>query len=258
MSRGIADTRFTLGEIVASGWDLYCLHFLRILPIFLIVYVPINIGLSFIPSDDWIKEHGNNQLAMYIRLVELAGLFVGILAPVALAKLIEESLYGRTVTWFQALRHAVSRWPAAVLTSLLATVIVLGLTLLLIVPGIIGAVCYSFSLFVVALRGLSGRRALDYSKTLVDGQWWRVFGYLLVIQSLGLLAQLTVNVPFRYLPKHRLLVILAYTVSDMVAPLFLVMMIVLFLNNDYLRTWVEAAGAPAGEDAADQPRAPES
>ena len=253
MSRGIADTRFTVGEIVASGWDLYCLHLKRILLIFLVVYVPINIGLSFIPAADWTETYGALGPRMHIAIIQLTEFFLGVLATMALAKLIEESLYGHTITWFQALRHAVSRWGAAILTGLLAMLIVFGLTLLLIVPGVIWVIYYSFFLFVVALRDLSGKPALDYSKALVKGQWWRVFGYLLVIQSLAVLAVIVVTVPFQVLPEHRLLDILANTLADLVTPLFLTMVIVFFLNNDYLRTWKEPANPPAEDSTAIPP-----
>jgi hypothetical protein len=256
MSRGIADTRFTVGEIVASGWDLYCLHLKQILLIFLVVYVPIDIGLSFIPAAAWAEKYGTLGRNMHMAVIQLSEFFVGVLATMALAKLIEESLYGHTITWLQALRHAVSRWGAAVGTGLLAMLIVFGLALPVIMPGVIWAVYYSFFLFVVALRGLSGKQALDYSKAIVKGQWWQVFGYLLVIQLLALLAAVIVTAPFEVLPKYRLLNILSNTLSDLVAPLFLTMTIVFFLNNDYLRTWREPASPPA-EDAADIPPAPE-
>ena len=257
MSRGIADTRFTVGEIVASGWDLYCLHLKQILLIFLVVYVPINIGLSFVPAAEWAETYGALGRNMHMAIIQLSEFFVGVLATMALAKLIEESLYGHTITWLQALRHAVSRWGAAILTGLLAMLIVFGLTLLLIVPGVIWVIYYSFFIFVVALRGLSGKQALDYSKAIVKGQWWRVFAYMLVIQSLAILAAIVVTAPFQVLPKHWLLDILANTLSDLIAPLFLTMVIVFFLNNDYLRTWRESANPPT-EDSADIPPAPES
>jgi hypothetical protein len=246
-----------VGEVVASGWDLYCLHFKRILPIFLVVYIPINVGLSFLPVADWTETYGVLGSRMYMGIVQLTEFFIGTLATMALAKLMEESLYGHTITWLQALRHAVSRWGAIILTNVLAMLIVFGLTLLLIVPGVIWAVYYCFFLFVVALRGLSGKQALDYSKAMVNGQWWRVFGYLLAIQLLALLAAIVVTAPFGVLPEHRLLDILSNTLSDIISPLFLTMMVVFFLNNDYLRTWKEPANPPVG-DAAGIPPSPES
>ncbi|MCX5645261.1 MAG: hypothetical protein NTZ17_11355 [Phycisphaerae bacterium] len=255
MNRGIADTRFTVGEIVASGGDLYCLHLKRILPIFLVVYVPINIGLSFIPAADWAETYGDLGPRMHMAIIQLTEFFLGTLATMALAKLMEESLYGHTITWLAALRHAASRWGAAILTGLLAMLIVFGLTLLLIVPGVIWAIYYSFFLFIVALRGLSGKQALDYSRAMVKGQWWPVFTYLLVIQLLAVLAAIVVTAPFEVLPKYRLLNILSNTLSDIVSPLFLTMTIVFFLNNDYLRTWGEPANPPMNDPTGIPPSA---
>lgn len=118
------------------------------------------------------------------------------LTVMALAKLIEESLTGNAITWQTALRAALSRLGALTWTGILAGLILIGLTLLLIVPGIIWSLYYAFFVFVVVLRGLSGKKALDYSKNIVKGQWWRVFLYLLVISLLGCVVTIAVSVPF--------------------------------------------------------------
>ena len=187
MSRGIADTRFTVGEIVASGWDLYCLHLKRILLIFLVVYVPINIGLSFDPG----RRLGRNVWRTRAQDAYGDHPTDGILRRYSGDHGPGQADRGVSLRT----HHHVAPGPAprglaladAILTGLLAMLIVFGLTLLLIVPGVIWVIYYSFFLFVVALRGLSGKPALDYSKAIVKGQWWRVFGYMLVIQLLALL-----------------------------------------------------------------------
>jgi len=234
MDNDITQTRFGLGRIIATGWQLYCRHFLSILPIFLIVYIPINIGLSFVPVDQLIATHGLRGFRIYMKLIQLTEFFIGVLATMALAKLIESAVSGTPITWQTAFRHAVSRWGASIGTGLLAGLIVLGLVLLLIVPGIIWGLYYVLFVYVVALRGLSGKQALDYSKRLVKGQWWRVFGYLLVIELFGLVATLVVAVPLFFTPDHRLLDIISDTLVDIVSALTLTMTTVFFLNNDYI------------------------
>ena len=235
MGQDIAATRYGLGEMIAAGWGQYRQHFRSILPIFLLVYIPINMGLSFIPVEYLIEQRGLRGFRIYMKIIQLTELLIGVLATMSLAKLIEASLLGQPITWQQAFRHALSRWGASVGTGILSGVIILGLSLLLLVPGIIWSIYYSLFIYVVALRGLSGKPALDYSKALVKGQWWRVLGYLLAIELLGGLAALAVSAPFFFTPDSRILDIISNTLTDIVSALFLTMTIVFFLNNDFLK-----------------------
>ncbi len=235
MEQGIGTGRLGLGRVLSVGWREYCRHFRSILPIVLIVYIPINIGLSFVPVDALIEQHGLRGFRMYMKVVQLSEFLIGVLATLSIAKLVEAGFLGQSCTWRQAFHHAFSRWGTAIVSGMLGGVIVLGMFLLLIVPGIIWSLYYSFFLYVVALRGLSGKAALDYSKSLVKGQWWRVFGYLLVINVLGFLAGALLAVPFIFTPENRVLDILSDTLTDIVAALFLVMTVVFFLNSDAIR-----------------------
>lgn len=254
MDQDIALTRYGLGKIITVGLRQYRQHFRSILPIFLIVYIPINIGLSFIPMDYLVEQHGLRGFKIYMKVIQLTEFLIGVLATMSLAKLIEASLAGHPITWQQCFRHAISRWGASIGTGLLAGVIILGMCLLLIVPGIIWSLYYALFVYVVALRGLSGKSALDYSKAMVKGQWWRVFGYLLVIEVLGAVAGLAVTAPFFFTPDSRILDIISDTLTDIVSALFLTMTTVFFLNNDHLRMKSEPATAPYSEPAERSPQ----
>jgi len=257
--KDIALVQFDLGAVISTGWHIFWKHIRSIVPVFLIVYIPINIGLSFVPIDYLIETHGLRGFRMYMRIVQLTELLFGVLATMALAKLIESSILGKPVTWQQALRHALSRWGASIGTGLLAGVILLGLFLLLIVPGIIWSLYYSFFVFVVALRGLSGKAALDYSKGIVKGQWWRVFGYLLVIELLGTISSLIVVIPFFFTPDARILEIISGTLCDIISALFICMTIVFFLNNNYLRIRSEQSQeAPQDSKPGEESPAPQA
>jgi hypothetical protein len=236
----IFSTHYGLGQIIALGWEHYRKHFVSILLIFLIVYIPINIGLSFVPHPN--ENLGLRGFPIYM-ILYFTKFLIGVVATMSLARLIEASLLAQPITWQQALRHAVSRWGACLCTGLLEGLIVLGMFLLLIVPGIIWGLYYTFYVYVVALRGLSGKRALDYSKAIVKGQWWRVFGYLFMIEIIGAIAGIAVVVPFYFTPDNRFLEIVSYTVTDILSALFLCMTIVFFLSND------KKTGDKTGESA---------
>jgi uncharacterized membrane protein len=126
--------------------------------------------------------------------------------------------------------------------------------LLLIVPGIIWGLYYSLFIYVVALRGLSGKQALDYSKAIVKGQWWRVFGYLLVINLLEAVAGVIVVALFWFTPDNKMLSIASDTLTDLISALFLTMTIVFFLNNDSMRIRSELEKQTSAEPPALPPQ----
>jgi len=230
----LADRSFDLHDVIATGWRVFCQNIRAILLIVLLIYVPINFGLSFVPVEHLIDEQGVRGLRIYMKIIQLSEFLFGVIAMMAIARLVESSVCGQSTTWGDALRCALSRWGASVITGLLAGLIVLGMTLLLIVPGIIWSLYYYFFLFVVALRGLSGKAALDYSKSLVQGQWWRVFGYSCIIELFGFVIMMMLSAAFFFTPEARIFYIVSDTVVDIVSAVFLCMKVVFFLHLDYV------------------------
>jgi hypothetical protein len=96
----------------------------------------------------------------------------------------------------------------------------------------------------VALRGINGKEALDYSKRLVKGQWGRVFGINFVIGVMMLLTifilSFTLALPMSFIPENWLLNVVSDTVLDVVMAMFWVMSVVFFLNVDYLKPEAKA------------------
>jgi hypothetical protein len=71
------------------------------------------------------------------------------------------------------------RYALKLLTINILTALSIGLGLaLFIIPGLIAAVCFSMSPWVLFNEGLSGTAALKRSFNLVRGRWWPVFGRL--------------------------------------------------------------------------------
>lgn len=68
-------------------------------------------------------------------------------------------------------------WWASILVGL---VVIVGF-FLLIIPGIIFAVWYSFTIMVVVLEGLRGNEAMRKSKSYVQGRWLAVAGRIIIL-----------------------------------------------------------------------------
>ncbi len=101
-------------------------------------------------------------------------------------------VFNENATLPQAMKFAMEKFGTYLWVALLAALAILGGAILLIVPGVIVAVWFFFSGFVVVDQGASGVTALVKSRMLVSGRWWPVFGRLLL---LWLLSGIILSIP---------------------------------------------------------------
>ncbi len=115
-----------------------------------------------------------------ILIVFAASLVFAIWVTIALARTMNDCLMARPTAWKEVFSSSSNLiWPA-IYVSVLVTLIVLGGTLLLIIPGIIFAVWYSFAFYAVLFENAHGFDALKSSKSLVVGRWWAIVWRLAV------------------------------------------------------------------------------
>lgn len=170
----------SVNEIIVEGWTQFRTNVGAFLPLVLLVSVPLEM-VSWQFHDFTVVDQENLPLLLRSLVLAFSLWFVfGTLLQLSLIRMVESSMLGSPITLQEALRHALSRWMPALGTGLVSLLIVAAWSLLLFVPGFIWSVYYTFGLMVVALRGLSGKAALDRSKALVRGRWWRVLGYQVV------------------------------------------------------------------------------
>lgn len=236
----IKTTQMGIFELFWEGWKHYSTNFLKILLIIICIYVPINTIVLLIPVHESLQDDPVRLMQLYGRIYQFLETWVGCIATVGIAAIVEGTILGTDLSWGDAMRRGFTRWGSAVGTSIVAAFILLGLTLLLIVPGIIWTVYYAFWLYVVALRNIGGKTALDYSKNLVVGQWWRVLGIIIVIAVANLVAIFIAGIPSWFLPDNVILNILSDTILDVISGLFTVTSIVFFLNTDYLKSNIQS------------------
>ena len=94
-------------------------------------------------------------------------------------------------------------WPYLGL-SLLTAVLVLLWSLLLIIPGIIFSVFYTFAIYVFFCEGKRGMDALRRSRSLVSGYFWPVFGRILFLLLVTLIFAFVITLPSSVVPKESL------------------------------------------------------
>jgi hypothetical protein len=79
--------------------------------------------------------------------------------------------------------------------SILILLIVLGGTLILIIPGIIALVYVMFSVFAVVIDHHQGLDAIGFSWNLVKGRWWYVFGRLVIANLvIGIMSLIIISI----------------------------------------------------------------
>lgn len=214
----------------------FVLIFNILLPLVL-YFTPYRLGLDASAVKYYLMIYGMGYLVKAIAFAIITG-FVGIIATLGLAITIEESVLGREITFREALSRALSTLVDSWVTSLLMGLIIVGLTLLLIIPGIIGAVYYAFVLQVVVLRQVKYKKALNYSKELVRGKWGKVFGYMLLIIVIGFALGLVLGIlalPLDILGLEGLGGIITEILSKVYGGYSVVATTILFLNLDYLK-----------------------
>lgn len=130
--------------------------------------------------------------------------------------------------------------------SVLFMAVILGGTLLLVVPGIIVAVFVSLSVYVVVAEDEKGMAALLKSREYVRGRWWGVFGRLLFLFAFSMIVSwilafvvALLNVPLIATPIINLVSLLFLT------PLYVIYLFLMYGNLKSLRG--DLSAAPVGK-----------
>lgn len=105
------------------------------------------------------------------------------------------------------------------------------LTLLFIIPGIIYTVYWSLATFVCVDKNLAGKPALDYSKNLVKGHWWKIFFLLFISFITRVVYYVVVNIFFT---DSFLTSIIVDNIAQLIDVLFIVASIIFYLNLDQI------------------------
>ncbi len=261
--KNIATDTFYLEDIFEEGWRVFRSIFAKCVPIVLAFGFVTNFLVlaavekvpakelaarfaKMAPADAAIDEEMIAQ-KITAQTTSLFNNFFSFLvfsiALLAVAKCAERVITQRDITLGEAFSDALRRWPRYLWTAFLGGLIVAGLCVF-IIPGIMWAVYYLFVVYVVAMTSLSGKKALDYSKGLVKGAFWRTLGYFFVIGvatavpslMLALVGQTIANLVTPSLPPLARLTV--NTLADDLAALPTIFQTslcsVFFLNTAYL------------------------
>jgi hypothetical protein len=226
-------------DLAVLSWKIYKQRFFKLIKITLMIAFPIilaqaaitdvQLNLSKIveiPNYRWIPD-----IFSFVRYV------LGVLSLtvfISIAFYMERIILGEPAEWLPSIRFGFSRIFQYFWTTIVASLLLLGLYALLIIPGIIWSVFWFFSFPASSLRNVKGKRALDYSKMIVKGKWWRILSscvFLVVFQAVFFvpifyLIYISFPLPFFYN-------VALQTFSQIINIYFLVIYTLFFLNIDY-------------------------
>ncbi len=230
MKINLAQEELSISKILTESWTLYKTLFQRITLITLIVYIPINIMLFYLPTGDtWESVSANLRAAEFIQT------FFGVLATMAIALVVQKHLDGEELSSTQALGQSFSRWPAAIWTGFLAGLFIIGLVLLLVVPAIIYGGYWSFMIYCVILSQKSGMDALRYSKRIVQKRWWKILWYSVIFAVLAFLVAMVGGLPLFILPPGIWTTLIINSFTDILISYFSVVFTLFYLNFEATR-----------------------
>lgn len=158
------------GELIKKSWSLYIANFRALIMVAAWSLIPA-VAMTFvmlIPAELWILS---SLLALAVGIgAMIVGLWVFANLTAIIAKIYGGEQYDVTAIG----QNAWSKILPLLWVSALTGLAVFGGTLLLIIPGIIFAVWFTFGSVINVLEGTRGAAALKQSKQLVSGKWWAV------------------------------------------------------------------------------------
>ena len=175
------------GGVLGDSWNLFRSKFgLFALIAFVFSFIPtvaygLFVGKSTVA--DAIANQSTREVVREILFVVPGSIVVWILSLLVSLSVIfvlnNEKKKG--MTFGDAVKGGAGFLIAGILVSLLLVVFLIPLFILLIIPGLIFAIYWTFSFNALVIDKTSVRKSLTKSHEVVRGRWWKVFGYVFLL-----------------------------------------------------------------------------
>lgn len=233
MKHEIYKKEFNVGEMLSEAWKQFTNNFSTITQITLLVYIPINIVVNLL-MQGIIGNSRMNGTLQSVQIVQVIEGFIGLIATIGIVFLIKQRIDGKKITLKEAFNKSIQKWTLLIATMIIMLICLLGLTLLLIIPGIIFSVFWIFTVYVVILEDKSFFQAMKYSKKIVEGRWWKTFGIIILFGFMAVLVTLILTgiLGIFYLITGQGFVVafIVNTAIDLLMTFFIVLSTVFFIN----------------------------
>jgi len=200
-----------IGEMLDSAIKLYRQHWKTFMGLVALVLVPYLFLQGFLARGAVPTNPFNPRPLTFeeVHAARVASIIVGVFSGVfflfvepflrgAVARAAADVYAGQRPDLAPMYRFAVRRFHSILWVSVLAGLAVVGGFILLIVPGVLFLVRFSFATTVVVVEDQRGRKAMGRSWRLVKGRFWKVLGTLLLAGILSSLVAGILQLPLTF------------------------------------------------------------
>lgn len=202
------ETRLSISDSMKSGFQLWKKNFQKIIVVGLIVYIPTQICIELISIlfDNTLSLDENPEhLRLANNIYNMIRYFIGSVALLAILNFIINKIQNENqdeLTIKEILLIGLNKWPTFIGVGIIAGLKILGYTILLIIPGIYKSVRLSFIDCVVASNNNKFKDECDESEELVKNNWWKVFGFLILMFLLQILLEILFAIPLYFIDSQ--------------------------------------------------------
>ncbi|MBN1325834.1 hypothetical protein JW977_02535 [Candidatus Falkowbacteria bacterium] len=224
----------SVSNLIKTGWQLclknykqFILPIAVLLPAYLLLYL---LDLFIFPGQEMISL-----------LVMALAIFINLWISILLIELINKIHKNQNININELFQSSMKKIASYFWVLILISLIIMLGFILLIIPGIIFAIWYSFAEYIVVLEDIKGVKSLKDSKDLVRGRWgaafWRlVLPSLLVYVFGGLIALVLTlifslgNIDFSALDQNLMFNAIVSLIFIILSPLFTAYGVILYNN----------------------------
>ena len=226
----MVSNRIDVEKTWRSAWLIYKTNLTSILLIILVIYLPFFIIRLVFPYEQIYNRFGYTVHEITKEIISLIGYLVAAIGHISIIIITERSVLGNKFTLRDVFLKAYSRWWAYIKSTFLSGIIIVFFTLLFVIPGIVKSIQYVFVSYAASIRDVSGKKALEYSKFVTEGQRWRVFGFYLLLWLLGIGPAIGYFYLIFTTDYDKLIVNVALVLIYFIGPFFTILFGILFLD----------------------------
>ena len=238
----------SISAIMKKGWDLYTKNLQKFL-------VPIAIMIAPYLLYYLALYYGGPSIAVLMILLSIIMLVVNLWIAIVIIEMVNSAYKNQPFDLNKILESSFKKIPSYLLVAFLTGLIVMMGIILLIIPGIIFAIWYAFSVYINILEGKKGMEALNASKALVQGRWgatfWRLLAPAIAVYILVMIVVLVLSYIFTgghfntaSLGQSILFNILSSVIFLILAPLFASFSVILYNNLKETKQQAPASTQP--------------
>lgn len=238
MSEGTYKKEIRLTTIFSESVKYFIANIQLIVALTVILCFPFNLFSRFFAIDVFAVEsiNGYSFLDIVFLLLFIAlSVLMSSISVMSIAYAIKKGVNNTSVSVKKTLNKTLLRLIDGIKTQVMVNIFLIGLFFLFIVPGIIYSIYWMFAMIVVVVKNKSGKEALDYSKDVVRGRWWKLFVYMIILSLPVIFVSAIVSILTMFSNGNIIVLSLIDSVISFIAMFLYVVISVLFLNLDVAR-----------------------